>query len=437
MGLVQYFRAARILKAKRSKRLKGRPQWQDTVPDTKQARDTYAIAAKHESAFARAFLSVVRSLITPEIERDFKEAWKTGSPTAIINSIPYFEEDPDAETWEKFTDQLSAAYLTVIQEAGAAATRDLNKQFKTDMTFYALPPESETEEIVEKQHYKKYPEQRKAVNTVNNAIRDGRLERRPCEICGKASVEAHHDDYSKPLEVRWFCRKHHLKHHVDKRVAAKKKLEKQIGLKPRALVFSEEVQKSMADVRTAARGMTVDVNPYSIQWVNEHGLELVTQTITVQQKTVVTDIIIRAMEMGLRPTDALDSIKENIGLTNRDFWATIKRKQLHLDAGLSNERAEALTSKYREKLLTARANMIARTETVKAQAQGRQDAWKVAQDSGNLPEVQRRWITAPPSPDPNRPCEICLDLDGTVAKLGEPYESIVGPVMGPGDTHPG
>ena len=60
------------------------------------------------------------------------------------------------------------------------------------------------------------PEKYKAVTAVGNAIRDGRLIRQPCEICGEKKVEAHHDDYSKPLEVRWLCRKHHLEHHGKK-----------------------------------------------------------------------------------------------------------------------------------------------------------------------------------------------------------------------------
>jgi hypothetical protein len=56
----------------------------------------------------------------------------------------------------------------------------------------------------------KYPERFKARNAVNNALRDGNLARQPCEICGSTfDVEAHHDDYSKPLEVRWLCFKHH------------------------------------------------------------------------------------------------------------------------------------------------------------------------------------------------------------------------------------
>jgi hypothetical protein len=49
-----------------------------------------------------------------------------------------------------------------------------------------------------------------------NAIRDGRLIQSPCEVCGKHKVHAHHDDYAKPLEVRWLCALHHRKLHNDK-----------------------------------------------------------------------------------------------------------------------------------------------------------------------------------------------------------------------------
>jgi len=50
-----------------------------------------------------------------------------------------------------------------------------------------------------------------------NAIRDKRLIKKPCEVCGKIKADAHHDDYEKPLEVRWLCRKHHAEHHKTER----------------------------------------------------------------------------------------------------------------------------------------------------------------------------------------------------------------------------
>lgn len=58
---------------------------------------------------------------------------------------------------------------------------------------------------------KKNPEKVKAHNAVNNAIRHGRLARLSC-WCGELG-EAHHPDYSKPLDVVWLCKKHHEEMH--------------------------------------------------------------------------------------------------------------------------------------------------------------------------------------------------------------------------------
>lgn len=58
-------------------------------------------------------------------------------------------------------------------------------------------------------------------NLTEVAIRQGVLRRQPCEVCGangtfsdgRSEVQAHHDDYNKPLEVRWLCQKHHHEWH--------------------------------------------------------------------------------------------------------------------------------------------------------------------------------------------------------------------------------
>jgi len=64
---------------------------------------------------------------------------------------------------------------------------------------------------MKRKHRENNPEKVKARNMVTRAIQKGILKRQPCEECGEIKSEAHHDDYSKQLEVRWLCEKHHKK----------------------------------------------------------------------------------------------------------------------------------------------------------------------------------------------------------------------------------
>jgi hypothetical protein len=54
-----------------------------------------------------------------------------------------------------------------------------------------------------------HPEKNRAYCAVERAIKNGTLKRLPCEICGETKSEAHHEDYYKPLEVKWLCKRHH------------------------------------------------------------------------------------------------------------------------------------------------------------------------------------------------------------------------------------
>ena len=54
---------------------------------------------------------------------------------------------------------------------------------------------------------------REANTALSNAVRDGRVKKLPCFICGKLNVQGHHPSYDLPLDVVWLCIKHHVEIH--------------------------------------------------------------------------------------------------------------------------------------------------------------------------------------------------------------------------------
>jgi len=61
----------------------------------------------------------------------------------------------------------------------------------------------------------KNPLKRKAQGMISSHIQSGKIIPRPCGVCGEVKTDAHHSDYSKPLEVMWLCRKDHKKWHQE------------------------------------------------------------------------------------------------------------------------------------------------------------------------------------------------------------------------------
>ena len=60
----------------------------------------------------------------------------------------------------------------------------------------------------------KNSDRRACYSIVENAIRSGKLKRMPCERCPATEhIVAHHEDYTKPMEVIWLCRSCHGSRH--------------------------------------------------------------------------------------------------------------------------------------------------------------------------------------------------------------------------------
>lgn len=182
--------------------------------------------------------------------------------------------------------------------------------------------------------------------------------------------------------------------------------------------------------------LQVPVNPASVEWARERGSKLV-QEISARQRELIRGVVARGLKQGLRADTMARSIRRSVGLLEREEAAVERRRSLLLEQGASEATADARADSYAEELRGKRALRIARTETVAAQNQGLLDGWKEARNEGELPDtVKRQWVSAPESPNPNRPCQICLELDGQLAGLDEPFvSSIIGQVMAP-TAHP-
>lgn len=64
-----------------------------------------------------------------------------------------------------------------------------------------------------KKWIKKNEVKKVAHGKLNYAILMGRVTKQPCTVCGSDKSHGHHEDYSKALEVVWYCVKHHAQRH--------------------------------------------------------------------------------------------------------------------------------------------------------------------------------------------------------------------------------
>lgn len=95
------------------------------------------------------------------------------------------------------------------------SARSKDEYRKAQRAIYAQTDEGKLAGDKAKAEYRKRnPVKAKAHAIVARSIRSGKLFKLPCEICrSEEIIHAHHDDYAKPLNVRWLCPMHHQEWH--------------------------------------------------------------------------------------------------------------------------------------------------------------------------------------------------------------------------------
>jgi len=77
----------------------------------------------------------------------------------------------------------------------------------------ATPERRKMKLVWQRNHRIRNPGKASARDALLWAIETGKIERQPCSVCGCKKSEGHHADYSRPLDVKWLCRVHHMEEH--------------------------------------------------------------------------------------------------------------------------------------------------------------------------------------------------------------------------------
>jgi hypothetical protein len=205
------------------------------------------------------------------------------------------------------------------------------------------------------------------------------------------------------------------------------------------------------------------MNPEAVNFLRSYNFELI-QQITSQTREAIRQIITRAFQTGGHPYEQAREIRDVIGLTARMEQAVANYRQaletggnalkdalsrslrdgrfdstlmraLQNNTPLDKAYIDKLVARYRERYLKYRAEMVARTESIRASNRGQRELWRQARQQGLLPHTAKRvWIAfGDDSSVPNGPCPVCADLHDQTAGMDEEFAP---GIFEPPDPHP-
>lgn len=159
-------------------------------------------------------------------------------------------------------------------------------------------------------------------------------------------------------------------------------------------------------------------NPRAIAAAQKYSYDLVTD-ITAQTRAAIRRTIVAGQRGQLTVDRQADRIRRAIGLNEQQAVAVMNLDMGLREGGILTEgQITQRVASAVDDALDYRAEMIARTESIRASAAGQQELFYQAAENGFLgADAQRAWVASPDA------CGVCLDLDGVEVGLDEPWES--------------
>lgn len=203
-------------------------------------------------------------------------------------------------------------------------------------------------------------------------------------------------------------------------------------------------------------------SPHTTRYLRNYEMNLIRQ-ISNDTRAGIKQVVTSAFQFGAHPREQAREIRQMIGLTDiQAQWVQNYRDQLEggdraaMDRGLRDRRSDRrlnralgaegegldddeidrLVNFYQNKMLNARAETIARTETINAAQAGQQIAWEQASENGLLSRthVRQGWLVTPD----DRLCIVCAlipEMNPAGVPLGGYFQTPAGPVLRP-TVHP-
>lgn len=157
-------------------------------------------------------------------------------------------------------------------------------------------------------------------------------------------------------------------------------------------------------------------NPAMKRYLDERTAGMV-GFIEEDSRSVIRRAITRSFDQVRSPRAIALQVKDSIGLIPQHEIAVENYRLKLYSGGMQEDKADGLASKYADRLLDYRANMIARTEVRNATNHGQLSVWQAAGEQGlfNAERAVKEWVV-----DGN-PCEICEPMDGKRVPLDDPW----------------